>query len=58
MSEEALAPLADDLAASVEARGNLVIAQSLGSQQDHPGPNNLEIRQRIFARPSTQLGRL
>lgn len=55
--EEALAPLADDLAACVEPSGNLVVAQALGGQQDHLGSNDLEIGQRIPARPAAQFGR-
>jgi len=50
--------VAHDLAPGIQARGNLVVVDAGGSHQDHLGPNNLEVRQRIFGRPSTQLSRL
>jgi len=56
--EEALAPLADHLASSVQSRGDLIVAHAIGSHQDHLGSDNLEIRQRISGRASIQLGRL
>src|SRR5262252_4037215 len=43
VSEEALAPSADHLAARVEPGRDLVIAQPFGRQQDHLGPDDLEI---------------
>src|SRR5207237_6148479 len=52
--EEALAPLADHLAPGVQARGDLVIVHAIGCHQDHLGPDDLEIWQRIFGRAATQ----
>ncbi len=46
--EEPLPPLADDLAPRVEPRGDLVVAQSLRGQEDHPGALNLEIAKGLF----------
>jgi hypothetical protein len=42
--KEAFAPPAHDLTAAVETSGNLVVAQSLGGQQDHLGTLDLKIR--------------
>jgi hypothetical protein len=56
--EEALAPLADYLASRVQAHGDLVVVHTVGGHQDHPGSNNLKIRQRIFGRTTIQLGGL
>jgi hypothetical protein len=42
--EEALAPLADDLARSVEPLCDLVIAQPLRSEEDDLGSNHVSIR--------------
>jgi hypothetical protein len=50
--EEALPPLADDLAARVEAGRNFVVPQSLGGEEHDLGPDDVSIRQRI----STSLG--
>ncbi|HEY4689927.1 MAG TPA: hypothetical protein VIK33_11475 [Anaerolineae bacterium] len=47
--EEPLAPQAHYIAADRERRADLVVAASLGGQQDHPGAENFEIRQRILA---------
>ena len=52
--EEPFPPMADDLPPRVAPRGNLVVLQSLCGQEDHLGPLNLEIRQRIFLRPPLQ----
>src|SRR6516164_11429851 len=41
---EALAPLADDLAWRVESRGNYIIGEALGGQQDDFGANDITIR--------------
>jgi hypothetical protein len=42
--EEALAPLADDLAGRIQALGDLVVGQSLGGVQDDLGSNHIAIR--------------
>jgi hypothetical protein len=47
MSEEALAPFADDFSTSIESCRDLVVAQTLGGQQNHPGSHDFEIWQRI-----------
>jgi hypothetical protein len=44
IGEEPFPPPADNLTAAVEARGDLVVVQSIGSQQDHLGSLNLKIR--------------
>jgi hypothetical protein len=44
LNKEAFAPPAYDLTAAVETGGNLVVAQSLGGQQDHLGALDLKIR--------------
>jgi hypothetical protein len=44
LGKEAFAPSANDFTAAVETRGNLVVAQSLGGQQDHLGTLDLKIR--------------
>ncbi len=46
--EEALAPLADHVATSVEALGDLVVTQALGCQEYDLGSEHISIRQRIF----------
>jgi hypothetical protein len=46
--EETLAPHTDDLTPGVESSGDSIIGQTLGGEQDHPGANHLEIRQRIL----------
>jgi len=47
--EETFAPLADDLAARVESRRNLIVAESLGGEEHDLGPDYVSIRQRIFS---------
>jgi len=42
--EETFAPQADDLAASVQAFGDLVIGEAFGGMEDHSGADNLKIR--------------
>jgi hypothetical protein len=46
--EEAFSPAADDLASRAKTVGNLIIRQSLVSEQDHLGAGHHKIRQRIF----------
>jgi hypothetical protein len=46
--EEPFAPLTDDLAARVESRRNLIVAESFGGKEDYLGPDYVSIRQRIF----------
>jgi len=58
ISVEALAPLADDLAARIQAHRDLVVVHALGGHQDHLGPNYLEVRQRISTGAPAQLLRL
>jgi hypothetical protein len=52
--EETLAPHADDFAPGVEPSGDLIVGQSFGREQDHPGADYLEIRQRILGRAAAQ----
>jgi len=42
--EEALAPLADDLARRIEPRGDDIVAQALGREQDDLGADDVTIR--------------
>ena len=56
--EEAFAPLADHLAASIQAHGNLVIVDTCGGHQDHLGTNDFVVRQRIFRSPTIELSGL
>jgi hypothetical protein len=42
--KEPFPPTADDFTAAVEARGNLVVVQSFGGQENHLGALNLKIR--------------
>jgi len=58
ISVEALAPLADDLAARIQAHRDLIVVHALGGHQDHLGPNYLEVRQRISTGAPAQLLRL
>jgi len=44
LEDKALAPTADDFSAGVETLGDLVVALSGGSQQDHLSPNHREVR--------------
>jgi hypothetical protein len=46
--EEAFSPQTDDLAARAQARCNLIVAEALGSQQDHFGAHDSKVWQRIF----------
>ena len=52
--EEAIALLADELAAGVESLGNLVVAQATSSQEDHMSPEHIPIRQGISTRPGPE----
>jgi hypothetical protein len=52
--EEALAPLADHVAPSVETIGDLVVAKTAGGEEDHPSPEDVTIRQRISSSPCFQ----
>jgi hypothetical protein len=52
--EEALAPEADDIATNGERGGDFIIRVALGGQEDHVRPDDLKIRQRIFARTTFQ----
>jgi hypothetical protein len=52
--KEAFAPKANDVAAHRERGGNLVIGQTLRSEEDHSGTKNNIIWQRIFPRPVFQ----
>src|SRR2546426_9829605 len=49
--EEPLPPFADDLALETEARGDDVVAQAVGGQEDNLRANNVAIRRRILGRP-------
>src|SRR5437763_12280879 len=49
--EEPLPPFADDLTLQTEARGDDVVAQAVGSQQDNFRPNDVAIRRRVLGRP-------
>ncbi len=42
--EEALAPFADDLATGVQALGDLVVAETLGGEEEEAGSKNIAIR--------------
>jgi hypothetical protein len=42
--EEPLSPLADDLPRGVETGSDLIVVQTLGSIEDHFGPNDIAIR--------------
>lgn len=52
--EETLAPHADDLTPGVESSGDSIVGQTFGGEQDHPGANHLEIRQRILGSAAAQ----
>src|SRR5690606_1418624 len=47
LPEKALTPLADHLATRIEPRCDFVVVQPLGGHQNHLGPHDLEVRQRI-----------
>src|SRR3989449_1806912 len=49
--EEPLPPFTDDLALQTEARGDDVVAETVGCQQDNLRANDVSIRRRIFGRP-------
>src|SRR3989475_7262623 len=49
--EEPLPPFTDDLTLQTEARGDDVVAQAVGGQEDNLCPNNVPIRRRILGRP-------
>jgi hypothetical protein len=42
--EKALAPQAHDFAPRMQARRDLVVAQAIGGEEDHLGPDDLIIR--------------
>jgi hypothetical protein len=42
--EEALAPLADDLARRIESRGDEIVAQAVGGEQHDLGADDVAIR--------------
>jgi hypothetical protein len=44
VGEKALAPKRDHFTAGVQTRGDLVVGQTFGCVQDHPGPLDLKIR--------------
>jgi hypothetical protein len=44
LMEEALAPLAHDLAGSIEAMGDLIVAQALGGIEHDLGTDHVSIR--------------
>jgi hypothetical protein len=48
--EEALTPPRYDLSAGIQARGNLIVAVPLGSEEDNFGSNHISIRQSITTR--------
>jgi hypothetical protein len=52
--EKPFAPQAHHIAPDRERAGDLVVGATLGSEQDHLGPQYLEIWQRILARPDFQ----
>jgi hypothetical protein len=42
--EEAFAPLGHNLATEIQPRGDLIVAQPAGSEEDHLGSNHISIR--------------
>ena len=56
--KEALTPFTDDIPADMQVLSDLVIGESLGSEQDHLSALNLKIRQRILLSSSLKLIRL
>jgi hypothetical protein len=48
--KESLSPPADNLPSSIQAFGNLIIAETFGGEQNHFRSKHLKIRQRIFCR--------
>ena len=55
--EEALAPLGDHFSATVQLLGDLVVPPSVGGQEDHLGPQDVKVRQRLASRTPLQLSR-
>jgi hypothetical protein len=53
--EETLAPHAHDLASCAEMLRDLIIGEAFVSQENHLGPEDLEIRQRILIGSPNQL---
>ena len=56
--KEALTPFTDDIPADMQVLSDLVIGETLGSEQDHLSALNLKIRQRILMGSSLKLFRL
>lgn len=56
--EKAFPPQADNLAARTQVRGNFIVAEALGREQDHLGAHNLEIWQRILCFSPSKLALL
>lgn len=56
--KETLTPFTDDIPADMQVLSDLVIGESLGSEQDHLSSLNLKIRQRILMGSSVKLSRL
>lgn len=56
--KEALTPFTDDIPSDMQMLSDLVIGESLGSEQDHLSALNLKIRQRILLGSSLKLIRL
>jgi len=53
--KEALTPFTDDIPADMQVLSDLVIGETLGSEQDHLSALNLKIRQRILVGPPVKL---
>ena len=53
--EESLPPHAHDLASGAEASGDVVVGETLMCEQDHFGPYDLKVRQRILIGSLCQL---
>ena len=53
--KEALAPLADDLAAGIQTGGNFIVGDAFGGQENHLGAKDLKVWQRILCGASIQL---
>jgi hypothetical protein len=52
--EEAFAPEADHIATHGERGSDVIIGQAFGGEQNHSGPDDLEVWQRILSRASVQ----
>jgi hypothetical protein len=50
ISEKTLAPKGDYFAARIQTRSDLIVGHAFGRVEDHLGPLDLKIRQRIFCR--------